>query len=50
MRIIKTVAAGFIGPHLVDRLLADGDEVVVVGNFDAFYPRDIKEANLASAL
>ena len=29
--------AGFIGSHLVDRLLADGAEVVVVDNFDPFF-------------
>ena len=40
MRMIVTGGAGFIGSHLVDRLLADGAEVVVVDNFDPFYPRD----------
>ncbi len=50
MRAIVTGGAGFIGSHLVDRLLADGAEILVVDNFDAFYPRAIKEANLAGAM
>ncbi len=33
-----TGGAGFIGSHLVDRLLADGGEVVAVDNFDRVLP------------
>ena len=42
-----TGAAGFIGSHLSERLCARGDEVVGFDSFDAFYPRPVKEANLA---
>jgi UDP-glucuronate 4-epimerase len=50
MKIIVTGAAGFIGSSLVDRLLSDGHDVVGIDNFDPFYSREIKEANLANAL
>jgi UDP-glucuronate 4-epimerase len=47
MRILVTGAAGFIGSHLSERLLARGDSVVGLDNFDAFYARDVKDRNLA---
>ncbi len=47
-RVLVTGAAGFIGSHVAERLVARGDEVVGLDNFDAFYPRDVKEANVAA--
>jgi len=49
-RVMVTGAAGFIGSHLVDALLARGDDVVGIDNFDPFYPRAVKEANLERAM
>jgi nucleoside-diphosphate-sugar epimerase len=46
MRCIVTGAAGFIGSHLCERLLADGHAVTGVDCFTAYYPRPVKERNL----
>jgi UDP-glucuronate 4-epimerase len=46
-RVLVTGAAGFIGSHLVEALTRQGDEVVGIDNFDPFYPRAMKERNLA---
>ena len=43
-----TGAAGFIGSHLCEALVARGDEVVGVDNFDPFYAREVKERNIAA--
>lgn len=50
MPMLVTGGAGFIGSNLVDRLLADGHDVVAVDNFDPFYPRDRKLTNLDRAI
>lgn len=50
MNILVTGGAGFIGSHLVDRLLADGHTVTVVDNFDPFYDPRVKEAQIAEHL
>jgi nucleoside-diphosphate-sugar epimerase len=46
---VVTGAAGFVGSHLVLRLLADGRPVVGVDSFDDYYNRAAKEGNLAEA-
>ncbi len=48
-RMVVTGAAGFIGSHLTERLLAAGHEVVGIDSFEDYYPRPFKEANLARA-
>lgn len=45
--VLITGAAGFIASHLARTLLADGLPVAGVDNFDPFYGRERKEANLA---
>ena len=49
MKALVTGAAGFIGSHLTDALLDRGVQVTGVDSFSDYYPRSIKEANLASA-
>ena len=44
MAVIVTGAAGFIGMHVCERLLARGERVVGVDNFNAYYDPALKEA------
>ncbi|HEY8635151.1 MAG TPA: NAD-dependent epimerase/dehydratase family protein [Candidatus Dormibacteraeota bacterium] len=46
MRVVVTGAAGFIGSHLSERLLAAGHDVVGIDCFSDFYDRETKERNL----
>jgi nucleoside-diphosphate-sugar epimerase len=48
MRCVVTGAAGFIGSHLCERLVRDGHSVVGLDAFIPYYPRPVKEANLAA--
>jgi UDP-glucose 4-epimerase len=47
MNALITGVAGFIGSHLAARLLADGAAVTGIDCFTDYYPRAIKEANVA---
>jgi len=49
MRYLVTGAAGFIGSHLCERLLALGHDVSGIDCFVPYYPRPIKERNLVEA-
>jgi UDP-glucuronate 4-epimerase len=49
-KILLTGCAGFIGSHTLDRLLADGHHVIGVDNFDPFYDRALKAANIEQHL
>ncbi|MDX6507596.1 MAG: UDP-glucuronate 4-epimerase [Gaiellaceae bacterium] len=48
MRYIVTGAAGFIGSHLSEALLAEGHEVRAIDSFSDFYDPTLKEANTAA--
>lgn len=47
MKVLLTGAAGFIGFHVAQALLARGDEVVGVDNLNAYYEVALKDARLA---
>jgi UDP-glucose 4-epimerase len=46
-KILVTGGAGFIGSHIIGRLLQEGHEVVALDNFDPYYDPEIKRRNVA---
>jgi UDP-glucuronate 4-epimerase len=41
-KVLVTGGAGFIGSHLIKRLIETGEEVVCVDNFNDYYPTSLK--------
>ncbi len=49
-RVLVTGCAGFIGSHLVDRLLSEDNDVIGIDCFTDYYLKEQKVANLSGAL
>jgi UDP-glucuronate 4-epimerase len=47
MRILVTGGAGFIGSHLVEKLLSVGHDIAILDDFNDFYDPQIKRENIA---
>ena len=50
MKALVTGCAGFIGSHLVDKLLEQGYEVIGIDCFTDYYSMEIKKKNISTAL
>ncbi|MFA6363345.1 SDR family oxidoreductase [Methanoregula sp.] len=48
MKYLVTGGAGFIGSHIIERLLHQQHDVICLDNFDPYYDPKIKERNISS--
>lgn len=48
-KTLVTGGAGFIGSHLIERLLADGRHIICLDNFNDYYDPAVKRRNLTEA-
>jgi len=48
--VLVTGGAGFIGSHLVERLVERGEHVVLLDNFDPYYAEAVKRSNIERSL
>ena len=46
MKFLVTGGAGFIGSHLCERLIREGNEVIIIDNFNSYYNPEIKRDNI----
>jgi UDP-glucuronate 4-epimerase len=50
MRVLVTGGAGFIGSHLVEKLLGQGHGAAILDDFNDFYDPAIKHANISAVV